>query len=89
MTDDDVELPEEVQESFQQAQQIQQQLDQFKAWAGDRSREIRTRADVLEEVGEIDEAEADQRRQVASLVSTIYERIEYGDSNQAKQGNAN
>lgn len=81
----DVEPDEELQQTFQQAQQVHARLDEFKNWAVDEAGEIRTRADVLEEVDEISPEEAAQRRQVADVVRSIYERIEMGDSNRAKQ----
>lgn len=79
------ELPEDLQEKLQQAQQIHAQLDEAKNWAVDAATEIRTRADVLEGVDELGADEADQRRQVADIIRSIYERIEQGDSNKAKQ----
>lgn len=82
MTDDDV---DDVGEALQQAQQYHQMLDNMKEWSRQTSVEIRSEADVREELDDIDSDEADQLRQIAEVINSLYRRIEKGDSDAAKR----
>jgi hypothetical protein len=71
----------------QQANQFHSQLDMIKEWAHNNAASMEARADTLEDhdVDLEDEPSPDELREAASLMRTLYHRIELGDSNIVKQ----
>lgn len=79
----------DIEQQIQQARQVHSQLDQFKQWAQNQAADLRAKAEVADEIEDIDEvnsipADADSLREAANIISTVYRRIEQGDMNRTR-----
>lgn len=81
MTDEEIEdmtLEERAEEALQQANQMHQQIAQFKEWSVETAADIRSRAELLHELDEISEEERDELQTQAQQVRTVYQRLDMG-----------
>lgn len=75
---------EEAEMFLKQANNFHQVFDQAKQWSQSIGHQLAVKADLLEERGELDEDEAESLRQIANRILSVYNRVEYGDTNSAR-----
>lgn len=68
-------LMQDAQQQLQQAQQLDAQVTQIKQWSIQTATELRTRAQVLNEEGRIDDDTVEQIENIAEQIQSLYGSI--------------
>lgn len=72
----DLPLQERAEASLNLANEIHQNIAEYKEWSVETAADLRSRAEILYEMDELSEAERDEIQQAAQQIRTVYQRLD-------------